>query len=349
MWQTIGQERTIQLLKNSLEHGKLAHAYLLVGPPHVGKMRLAIDLAKALNCVGSDPPCNLCLACQRIENGKHSDIIIIDKYTGRDSKDKKKATEISIDTIRDFMQRNANLPPYEGRYKIFIIDNAELMSSAAANCLLKILEEPPEHVIIILLTPAENQLLPTIISRCQRLELRPMPILKIESTLAATAKLDTDKSRLLARLSAGCLGWALSAMQDESYLQNRQSLLSEFISMIDSSWSSRLSYIQKIPSDRAAAEAMIKLWMQWYRDMLLVKYNREEAIINLDHIAELKFWASTLTIAEIKEFIDSLNRALNNLAYNVNLHLLFEVIMLDMPKKKEGTEPALSSVNWNQS
>jgi DNA polymerase III gamma/tau subunit len=176
-----------------------------------------------------------------------------------------------------------------------------------------------------------------------------MPISEIESRLSTAVKLNIDKTRLYARLSAGCFGWALSVVQDESYLQNRKSILSEFIPMINSSWNSRLSYIQKIPSDRAGAEAMIKLWVQWYRDILLVKYNCEEAIINLDYMTELKSWASTLTIVEIKEFIDSLTKALNNLVYNANLHLLFEVIMLDMPKKEKRTEYAINSVNGNQS
>ena len=176
MWQTSGQDRLIGFLKDSIGRGSLAHAYLFVGPPQVGKITLAIDLARALNCPSAESPCGTCRTCQRIGEGKHPDVVIINKNTGRDAKDRKKSTEISIDTIRDFLQKSSNLPPYEGKFKIYIIDDADLMSVEAANCLLKTLEEPPPHVVIILLTSEEKLLLPTVVSRCQRFELKPVAI-----------------------------------------------------------------------------------------------------------------------------------------------------------------------------
>jgi DNA polymerase-3 subunit delta' len=330
-----------------MKRRSLAHAYLLVGPPHIGKMTLALDLASALNCGEGTPPCGSCRACQRIQQGKYPDVIVIDKYAGRDQKDRRKATEISIDTVRELLQRGSSLPPYEGNYKVFIIDDADLMSAEAANCLLKTLEEPPQYVIILLLTSQENALLPTVVSRCQRFELKPIAVSEIENRLSKLNGLNPDKIKLLSRLSGGCLGWAITALSDESYLQSRDLRLGEFSSLLTRSWSDRLSYIQQLPSDRNSVEDVIKLWLSWCRDVMLLKYNCEDAIINLDKINDIKLWANMLTILEIKEFISSLNRMLVNLSYNANLHLLFEVIMLDMPKKEKRADYATNSAGVN--
>ncbi|GAI38139.1 unnamed protein product, partial [marine sediment metagenome] len=130
MWQVIGQDKILALLGHSLKEDNVAHAYLLVGPRHVGKRTLALNLAQALNCDDPEPPCGQCHSCHRILEGKHADVTSL----GLDSK-----VEIGIDDIRQ-LQRLANLPPYEGKCKVFIIDEAEYLSTEAANSLLKILE-----------------------------------------------------------------------------------------------------------------------------------------------------------------------------------------------------------------
>jgi DNA polymerase III subunit delta' len=344
MWQTAGQDRLINFLTDSIKRGSLAHAYLFVGPPHVGKMPLAVALARALNCTAAEAPCSTCRICQRIGQGKHPDVVMIDKNAGRDPKDRKKASEISIDTIREHLQRGASLPPYEGRYKVFIIEDADLMSVEAANCLLKMLEEPPAHVVITLLTADEKLLLPTVLSRCQRFELKPVSIAEIESRLSCKAAVDQEKIKLLARLSGGCLGWALSAADDDSFLKAREARLTEFAALINRGWDERLSYIQQLPSDRKGASEIFTLWISWCRDVLLMKYNCEGAITNLDRINELKSWAGMMTVPEIKEFIDCLSGALANLGYNANLHLLMEVLMLDMPRKEKRADSLYSAV-----
>ncbi|MDD5313156.1 MAG: DNA polymerase III subunit [Dehalococcoidia bacterium] len=348
MWHTIGQDRIIKLFQDSIKRRAMAHAYLLVGPPHVGKMRLALDTAKALNCTGAEQPCDQCSACQRIEQGKHTDVMVIDKYTGRDPKDRKKATEIGISSIRELLQRSASFPPYEGKHKVYIIDDADVMSVEASNCLLKTLEEPPPNVLIILLTAEESLLLPTVVSRCQRMELKPVTLGEIESRLAGMNNLSPERIKLLARLSGGCLGWALLAAGNDAYVKERESRLTEFIPLITSNWDARLSYAQQIASDRSGAEQVIKLWLLWCRDVMLIKYNCEDEITNLDHKDDLKNWANMLTVLEIKDFMDNLNKALVNLTYNANLHLLFEVLMLDMPRKEKRAEYMMHSAGLNQ-
>ncbi|MFQ5997657.1 MAG: ATP-binding protein, partial [Dehalococcoidales bacterium] len=182
MWQVVGQDRVVSLLRRSLEKESLAHAYLLVGPPHVGKMTLALNLAQALNCEAAERPCGECAPCQKIASANHADVQVIGLISEENSAEAKLRTEISIDQIRQ-MQHSASLPPFEGKYKIFIIEEAEFLSTEAANCLLKTLEEPVGSVIFILLT-ANDRLLPqTVVSRCQRLELAPLAANEVEAAL----------------------------------------------------------------------------------------------------------------------------------------------------------------------
>ncbi|MCX6012988.1 MAG: AAA family ATPase, partial [Chloroflexi bacterium] len=163
MWNIIGQQDAVELLSKSLNIGRVSHAYLLTGPRHVGKMTLAVNLAQALNCTSDQVPCGECESCVRISTGRNSDISLIDLSA--------ESTEIGINQIKE-MERLASLKPYESKCRIFIINEAEKLSTEASNCLLKTLEEPPADVIIILLAVKPDSLLPTILSRCQRVDLR---------------------------------------------------------------------------------------------------------------------------------------------------------------------------------
>ncbi len=184
MWNTIGHERAVTHLKLGLEKGQLSHAYLLTGPRQVGKMSLAMDLARALNCLGDERPCGVCDQCGRIERGLHADVRIAGVEAGT-SRGGGSRTSIGIDQVRE-VQREASLKPYEGRYRVFVVDGAEHVTSEAANSLLKTLEEPPDQVVIALLAPDVDVLPPTVVSRCQRLDLSPTTSAVLRSSLMAS-------------------------------------------------------------------------------------------------------------------------------------------------------------------
>ena len=329
MWQVIGQDRIVSLLDYSLKANAMAHAYLIVGPRHVGKGTLAINMAQALNCDGPDVPCGECRSCRRILEGKHADITSV----GLDSR-----TEIGIDDIRG-LQRSANLPPYEGKCKVFIIDEAEYLSTEAANSLLKILEEPPQKVVWLLLAAEEELLMPTVVSRCQRLELRPVSSELVQETLIKSYKVDADKAKLLTRLCRDRLGWALSALANDEVLEQRSQRIDRLVFLLTAGLEQRFAYAQELSThfsqERKAGAEIIEIWLDWWRDLMLIKGGCREAIINVDHKEVLDEQAKALSLAEIKEFLASLGFLQEAIFRNANPRLALEWLMLRLPRKED--------------
>ena len=336
MWQIVGQSRAVSLLQRSLEQGVMSHAYLLVGPPHVGKMTLALDLARLVNCQGDEPPCGSCDACQKISSGNHADVQVIGLNSIGNSNDKPR-TEIGIDQVRE-IQHSSSLPPFEGRYKVFIIDGAELMSMEAANCLLKTLEEPSAGVIFILLTANESVLLATVVSRCQRLELRPLAIAQVGVTLSERWGVEPQKVELLARLSHGCLGWAISAAGDDSLLEQRSQKLDRLLDITSADYGERFDYASQLVAlfsqGRSLVQEILDLWLEWWRDLLLVKLGCGDAITNIDRKDLLVELAQGYSLAEIRVFISSIQAAAEQLGQNANPRLVLEVLMLSIPERR---------------
>ena len=337
MWQVLGQTKAVSLLQRSLERESLAHAYLLVGPSHVGKMTLAINLAQALNCESAERPCGECLSCQKIASANHADVQVIGLIPNENSAEAKLRTEISIDQIRQ-MQHSASLPPFEGKYKAFIVDGAEFLSTEAANCMLKTLEEPAGKVVFILLTTNDRLLPETVVSRCQRLELAPLAAAEIETALNNRWGIEPEKAKLLARLSHGCLGWAISAAFDDRLLQQRAEKLDRLLEIMAADYEERFAYAAQLAAqfaqNRESVQEILDLWLDWWRDLMLVKIGCRELVTNVDRISPLVEMARGYQLVQIKGFIHSIQVAGEQLRQNANPRLVLEVLMLDMPGKE---------------
>ncbi len=206
--QVIGQPHVVQTLRNAIAAERVAHAYLFAGPRGTGKTTTARLLAKAVNCLSPElagRPCNECAHCKAVNQGRFLDLIEIDA-----------ASNTSVDDVRDLRDK-INFSPNQGRYKVYIIDEVHMLSTAAFNALLKTLEEPPPHAIFILATTEAHKIPATVLSRCQRHEFRRIPVSEIAANLKLLAedeKIEIDEEALLlvARQATGAMRDAISLL-----------------------------------------------------------------------------------------------------------------------------------------
>ena len=335
MWKIIGQEKSADILKRSLETGALSHAYLFTGPSHIGKTTLALNLAMALNCLEAESPCNECSSCRKISEGKHADIQIIGLEINEDYSDGRLKTEISIDQIRE-VQHTASMPPFEGSCKVFIIESAERLSLEAANSLLKTLEEPEEKVVFILLTVNEKLLPETIVSRCQIIRLSPVASEVIEKALIEKYKTEPDKAKLLASLSHGCPGWAVTAAGDDKLLRQRADRMEEVIEAVNSGIEERFTYAAQLAAqfnrDRDLVYEKLELWLDLWRDLMLIKVGSDINVTNIDRMETLTGMSENYGLDEIKDFIKKIQTAGEQLRQNASSRMVLEVLMLDIPE-----------------
>ena len=334
MWQTIGHDKAINNLDRSLAEGRLSHAYLLAGPRQVGKMTLALELAQAVNCLEAERPCGECVQCSRIARGLHTDVRIV----GLDTEASR--VLISIDQVRE-VQREASLKPFEGRSRVFIFDGAENLSEEAANSLLKTLEEPPDQVVLILLTSDLGALLPTLVSRCQVLELRAVAAPLVSRWLQTRHAVDPLRADEIARLAGGGPGWAINAVSNPEVLQKLDEQVTSIAALVAGSLEERFSYAANLASSvgrgREARHGDLSLWLGWWRDVLLVKAGLPELAHHRSGMKALKAAAAALTLAEVTRAVNAVQDAIGYLQRNVNPRLALEDLMLALPRP-HGTE-----------
>jgi DNA polymerase-3 subunit delta' len=336
MWSVVGENKAVTFLQKSLEKDSLAHAYLLVGLPHVGKMTVAVNLAMAINCESAERPCGKCASCLRIAAGKHADVQVIELSQIVDSEGESK-TKISVEQV-DQILHSVNLAPYEGKYKTFIVDGVEFMSIGAANRLLKTIEEPVENVIFILLSSNQGLVPVTIVSRCQRVELLPVAAEIIEKGLIDLHHVEPEKAKLLSRIANGCFGWAVSAIQDDILIQQRKEWLDAWREMFDADYDRRFTFaakmVEKYTQNRGIVQQKLDLLLCWWHDLLLVKAHCGKDIKNIDYQNELNKMASGYSLGQIRAFIDRIQSAKEQLRLNTNHQLVMEVLMLNIPESK---------------
>ena len=242
MWQTVGHDKALRTLDRAIAGDRVAHAYLIVGPAQVGKTTLALDLARAVNCTSNDPPCGECRQCQRIASGLHPDVRVVGLEPARSGRMR---TQIGIDQVRD-VQREASLLPYEGRHRVFIFETAEKLTAEASNSLLKMLEEPPDGVIIVLLASDAGAMLPTILSRCRRIDLRPVAAQTISDFLSERYDMSGERAQEIAGASSGRFGWAVEAARDSGLLDRVRQTIDTIDGFTRGSLTDRFDYAQQL-------------------------------------------------------------------------------------------------------
>lgn len=332
MLQVHGHAGAVRMLESALRGDRLHHAYLFAGPAHVGKTTLAMQVAQAVNCLGpGEPPCGECRGCLRVVSGAHSDVSIlaVDPEATEGPR-----TLIGIDAVRDVIA-SAHLRPYEGRTRVYLIQGAERLSQEAANALLKVLEEPPPDVLMLLLTENEERVLPTVRSRCQTIQLNPMPVGEVAALLREERGVPEDQAIAIARLSHGCLGWAIKAVEDAAVLATVHQRLERIADAVDGGLEARFAYAddlaRRFQRDRAAGREELFQWLRWVRDMLLMQQGQGTEITNLAWRETIERQAKATSTAQTVGWLRLIGDTLEALERNANPRLALEVLMLGAP------------------
>lgn len=332
-WQNvIGHDWAIAMLQTSLAHGRAGHAYLLTGPDQIGKTTLARALAQAFNCVGeadgSCRPDHLCRACSLIANDRYPDVRLIQpEVSGRGK------LTLKIETIRA-LQQGLNLSAYEARKKVAILKRFDAATVGAANAFLKMLEEPPANVVIILTANDADTLLPTIASRCRTLNLRPLPADLIEQSLATRWHVAAEEASLLAHLADGRLGWAVQASQDRQVLQTRSTHLGYLAGALAGSRIQRFQLADKLANQAETVPIILQTWLSWWRDANLLAQQRGTGrvpVTNIDQLDALQHISQTANAVTILACLKQTSLALWQLAHNGNGRLVLENLFLAYP------------------
>ena len=330
-WNLLGHEWAVDMLRQHAAHDEIRHAYLFCGPPGLGRRTLALRLAQALNCtkpLAPGVPCGLCRDCKQIDAMQHPDMNVIQALDG-DNLPKEGGT-LKVDQIRE-VQRSLSLKPYQAKYRVALFLRFQEANDNAANALLKTLEEAPAHAILLLTADTPEQLLPTIISRCEILRLRPLPIEAVVADLIYRG-VDEERARLLAHISGGRPGYARRMVDDVTLLEKRDERLNDLQTLLPAARVEKFSYADKLSKDKDAMRQAIIIWLSYWRDVMLRVAGAETPLINVDRNMEIEFLAGRLNLSTARRVVSDLENALEKMDRNVNSRLLAEVLLMDWPK-----------------
>lgn len=317
----VGHEEIIQHLQNAIQLGKVSHAYILSGEAGSGKKLLANTFAMALQCEkkGIDP-CLECRSCKKAMSRNHPDIIYITH---------EKPNSIGIEDIRTQLIEDVQIKPYCSSHKIYIVDEAEKLTLQAQNALLKTIEEPPAYAVIMLLTSNMEAFLPTITSRCVKLNLRPVEESMVKDYLMEKMHLPDYQAQMDAAFSQGNIGKArkmaesdeFNLMTDQALRILRKSRELELYEMIDK--------IKELSAEKQNIDEYLDLFVMWFRDVLFYKATREvDGLMFKDQLNHIKERASKSSYEGIETIIDAIGNAKERLHANVNFDLAMELLFL---------------------
>ena len=339
----LGHDAVVQPLLRSLRAGRGAHAYLIAGPPHVGKGTLARLLATAVCCPEANAPCGVCSACRRIAADKHPDVELLAPGGLCDESDHDHAKDNSRD-IRICQVRRAehllSLAPFEGERRVIIIDPAEALNAQSADAFLKTLEEPTARSLIILVTSEPWALSETVRSRCRLVSLGAVPTAEVERLLRDERGVPAEQAALLARLSGGQIGRALAAIDDDKALIARRQQVERVEELALASRTDRFAYAEELAGrfsrNRAEVYAILAVWLDWWRDLLLTAAGAPRGVVNIDRREALAEAARLVEPAAALRVLRAVRETRRDLEANVNPRLALDALMLRLPAGRKG-------------
>ncbi len=321
----IGHDRPKAILRAALRHDRVAHAYLFYGEANIGKRLMALRFAQAVNCESDPGPegpdaCGACRSCQQTERQTHPDVALIEP-------DREAATpQIRIEQIRE-LDSQLVYRPLVGRWKVCLVDEADRMTLAAANALLKTLEEPPAHCLFLLISDRPLALPATVRSRCQAIRFAPPAPPQIEAALIARRALPPETARVVAMAAQGRIGLALHADPDRLRAQGQRA--SELTDM---------ATLRSVAAVLGAAETLAKGedgtetldWLAgWLRDTLLVRIGADpDSLVYRDWLTHLRTLAAAVPPESLLDLLDDLDALQRSAARHLNLQMALESLLL---------------------
>ncbi|MGB8252929.1 MAG: hypothetical protein WCF08_06910, partial [Anaerolineaceae bacterium] len=296
-WDLVGHEWAANLLARHIQTGNNKHAYLFCGPDGIGRRSLALRFAQALTCQqarSSGDPCLTCTSCQRIERMQHPDLFVVAApEPGR---------EIRIEQIRN-LQHDLSLAPYEAPVRIGLLLDFQNANANAQNAMLKTLEEPTSRAILLVTASRAEDLLPTIASRCEIILLRPTSVEVVTAELEKRQGIDKNRAERIAHLSGGCYGYAHTLYNNPADLEKINVLINGMLRVLSASLRERFTYAEELTSRRTSAREnlfqVIKTWLSFWRDTLVIASGGKASIINSDYTDTIRLLAAQVPLAEI--------------------------------------------------
>ena len=319
-----GNARMVEHLKTAAASGKVSHAYLFVGGAGAGKGMMANTFARALQCEakGWATPCGTCRSCVAFNHNNHPDVI----YVRGEKKN------LLVEEIREQVLQTVDLKPYQYEKKIYIIEKADTMNIQAQNALLKTLEEPPAHVIFLLLAEREDAFLQTILSRVVTMKLRPISEADVAAYLVQKAHLSEEEARIYAAYAQGRVGQALELKEDEAFRSMRQSLL-ETLKALPSMLEAEAYLLAKEWEIYKNDLRFLDIIEVWYRDLLAARSLREERYLIQRDQKDAIFRGAAEPPEKLAKKVQAVQRARKRLEQNANFRLTLEVMLMDLKEK----------------
>ena len=317
----IGQEQIKEQMQGAIENGKVSHAYIIHGENRSGKEFVAKIFAQTLLCEEKNTePCGECHSCHQAESMNHPDIIYVMH---------EKPNTIGVDDIRDGINNTVMIKPYSSRYKIYIMQEADKMTPQAQNALLKTLEEPPAYAIFILLCNSLEMMLPTILSRCVVLNMRPVRDDAMRKYLMQELKVPDYRAEICIAFARGNVGRAKALASSEDFDKIRMDALTLLKNIYDMEIVEIMEALKRIKEFGFDIGDYLDIMAVWYRDVLLFKATHDlNHLIFRDEIQHIKKVAQRTDYEGIEEVIKALEKAKSRLQSNVNFELTMELLFL---------------------
>lgn len=317
----VGQDMIKEHLQGAIASGNVSHAYIINGERSSGKEFIASVFAMTLQCErGETEPCGECHSCKQALSKNQPDIIRVTH---------EKPNSISVDDIRTQVNNDIVIKPYAGPKKIYIVNDAEKMTVAAQNALLKTLEEPPEYGVILLLTSNLEAMLPTIVSRCIVLNMKPVSDEKVKKFLMQELQIPDYKAQVCAAFARGNIGKAkmLASSEDFDKIKDEAVTLLKYID--DMEINEITQAIKRMNEYKLEINDYLDILAIWYRDALLFKATKDvNHLIFKEEIQYIKKAASKSTYEGIENILKALDTAKRRLSANVNFDLTMELLLL---------------------